>query len=68
MMTACPIVPNQRQGDDGTALGIPGPGAALPGGSWKCTTGLNLGPVSEHSGGKVAALVGGLCELLTLSG
>jgi hypothetical protein len=49
MMPACPIVPNQRQGDDGTVLGILAPEAALPRGSWKCPTGLNLRPVLEHS-------------------
>ena len=37
---------------------------ALHGGSWRCTNRLNLGPLSEHCGGKVAACVEGLCELL----
>jgi signal transduction histidine kinase len=38
------------------------------GGSRRCTNGLNFGPVSEHSGGKVAARIGDLCELLTHCG
>jgi hypothetical protein len=37
------------------------------GGSRRCTNGLNLGPVSERSGGKVVARIKGLCELLTPS-
>jgi hypothetical protein len=68
MMPACPIVPNQRQGNDGTVLGNdsatvcvqshPGSEAALPGGPSRRPNWLNLGPVSEHSCGKFALLVG----------
>jgi hypothetical protein len=38
------------------------------GGSRRCTNRLNLGPLSDQSGGKVAARVGGLCGLLTRLG
>ena len=52
-------------------LQIPGPGtdaAGIAAPLAETTNGLNLGPVSDQSGGKVVARVGGLCELLTRSG